>query len=52
MKKTEWEQAVKLDVNAVYTDNPYEILKLKKAAVLEPVNLYSESQIPNGQKLH
>lgn len=28
-KKDEWDQAVDLDVDAVYTDNPYEILKLK-----------------------
>jgi glycerophosphoryl diester phosphodiesterase len=30
-KKEEWIQAVNLGVSAVYTDNPYEILKLKNA---------------------
>lgn len=30
-RKEEWDQAVSLCVDAIYTDNPYEILKLKNA---------------------
>lgn len=28
-KQDEWNQAVSLGVDAIYTDNPYEILKIK-----------------------
>lgn len=32
-KKDEWQTAVSLCINAIYTDNPYEILKLKNAEI-------------------
>ena len=33
--KEEWNKAVSLGVDAIYTDNPYEILKLKKMAQIK-----------------
>lgn len=49
-KQDEWNQAVSLGIDAIYTDNPYEILKIKNAAT--PIKGESSTSLENHMLLN